>query len=1063
MTIFPDFTLENSPLLTDFAVGYRTNVAGGERQYTLGTILTLFKANTTPADIGAATAAQGALADTALQPAAIGTTVQAFSSKLTAFAALGNDAGWLHNDGSGVYAWTTPTKGDIGLGNVENVALSTWAGSGNLTTLGTITSGTWHGTAIATGFGGMKTGGSTGQVLAKASNADFDLVWTTPLAGTVTSVALTMPDIFTVGGSPITSSGTFTVALESQAANRIFAGPTSGGTAAPTFRALVAADIPDLSGTYQPLDADLTAIAALAGTGIAVRTGGSTWSLRTITGTAARISVTNGDGVSGNPAIDIASTYVGQNTITTLGTITTGTWAGSPIAADHGGTGQIIYTTGDILVATTATTLAQLNAVAVGQVLVSAGVATAPTWSANPRIGSIGVGVAAASGGPILRVTNNTGGLPTAYSTTQVLVHVGNTDSASPAILIDGSGGGGLLELRRAQGTVASPTQLTTGTIIGTIGWRGYGSTVGFTNRRAEISAVALEDWTNTANGSKIVFNVTAATTVTTAEAMSLTAALLTIVPAVSVSSTTEATSPTAASVVLAGGLGVSKFIWGKTGLVLGATGSDGAITYNRTSDGAAVATLNYLNASTELRMNNAVGKLSFYSSNVLALTLNTTATFSVANSDTAILLSGTTKGVRIGTNTTGGKIEGVDSTGSGSYQPLAIGGSQVIFTNAGTTIGTFDNVALTITQTAATSQLLINASAGQFRGLGFQSSSVNRWYIAAINNAESGSNVGSDLGFYAYSDAGSPTLVLQIIRATGTIVAGVGGSGGGPATMIMNSGSASATGPYIDFRRNNSSKAGIGLESVFLGNNNDNLFVYGTGNAIKFYFDTVSTVMTISPTNNGSVLIGNTTSSSTANPAYLSLGGTYSSTTGANLKLRLYDSGGAIFGLGISSGTLFYTVDTGSTHLWTVNTTSLMSMNGSTGGLRLFLYGAGTLVTDASGNVSASSDGELKTVRGAFVRGLDAIRELRPVLYMWNEKSGMDMRHLNAGFIAQDVEQVIPEAVGVGARGYRTLADRPIIAATVNAIKELEQTVLAQAKQIRALEEKLASLGRAA
>ena len=41
------------------------------------------------------------------------------------------------------------TKGDVGLGNVENTALSTWAGSGNITQVGTISSGTWNGTAIA--------------------------------------------------------------------------------------------------------------------------------------------------------------------------------------------------------------------------------------------------------------------------------------------------------------------------------------------------------------------------------------------------------------------------------------------------------------------------------------------------------------------------------------------------------------------------------------------------------------------------------------------------------------------------------------------------------------------------------------------------------------------------------------------------------------------------------------------------------------------------------------------------------------------------------------------------
>jgi hypothetical protein len=51
-----------------------------------------------------------------------------------------------------------------------------------------------------------------------------------------------------------------------------------------------------------------------------------------VVGTADRISVTAN-------AIDIASTYVGQNTITTLGTIGTGTWQGSLIGPTYGGTG----------------------------------------------------------------------------------------------------------------------------------------------------------------------------------------------------------------------------------------------------------------------------------------------------------------------------------------------------------------------------------------------------------------------------------------------------------------------------------------------------------------------------------------------------------------------------------------------------------------------------------------------------------------------------------------------------------------------------------------------------
>lgn len=66
-------------------------------------------------------------------------------------------------------------------------------------------------------------------------------------SGTVTSVAIALPsNLFDVTGSPITTSGTFNVDLDLQAQNSVFAGPTSG-SGAPVFRALVAADIPNLS------------------------------------------------------------------------------------------------------------------------------------------------------------------------------------------------------------------------------------------------------------------------------------------------------------------------------------------------------------------------------------------------------------------------------------------------------------------------------------------------------------------------------------------------------------------------------------------------------------------------------------------------------------------------------------------------------------------------------------------------------------------------------------------------------------------------------------------------
>lgn len=63
-------------------------------------------------------------------------------------------------------------------------------------------------------------------------------------SGTVTSVAFTAPAQYSVSGSPITGSGTIALTWANQSANVIFAGPASGGSGVPTFRAMVAADIP---------------------------------------------------------------------------------------------------------------------------------------------------------------------------------------------------------------------------------------------------------------------------------------------------------------------------------------------------------------------------------------------------------------------------------------------------------------------------------------------------------------------------------------------------------------------------------------------------------------------------------------------------------------------------------------------------------------------------------------------------------------------------------------------------------------------------------------------------
>ena len=86
--------------------------------------------------------------------------------------------------------------------------------------------------------------GSNGNVLTVVGG---NVTWAAPAAsGSVTSVGLSAPSQFTVTGSPVTTSGTLTFAWNAQAINTVLAGPSSGSSAAPTFRSLVSADIPAL-------------------------------------------------------------------------------------------------------------------------------------------------------------------------------------------------------------------------------------------------------------------------------------------------------------------------------------------------------------------------------------------------------------------------------------------------------------------------------------------------------------------------------------------------------------------------------------------------------------------------------------------------------------------------------------------------------------------------------------------------------------------------------------------------------------------------------------------------
>jgi hypothetical protein len=113
--------------------------------------------------------------------------------------------------------------------------------------------------------------------------------------------------------------------------------------------------------------------------------------------------------------------------------------------------------------------------------------------------------------------------------------------------------------------------------------------------------------------------------------------------------------------------------------------------------------------------------------------------------------------------------------------------------------------------------------------------------------------------------------------------------------------------------------------------------------------------------------------------------------------------------------------------------------------------YGAGTATFDASGNITSVSDARYKDRVSTLPYGLPEVLALRPVMHGYNALSGLDRFGMYGGFLAQQVQTVIPLAIGRNSDGYLTLSDRPILGAVVHAIQTLDE-------RLKALEEQKAA-----
>jgi hypothetical protein len=161
-------------------------------------------------------------------------------------------------------------------------------------------------------------------------------------------------------------------------------------------------------GSALPVSSGGTGLTTIPTNGQLLIGNGTGYTLNTL-GFGAGISITNGLGT-----IVVANTGVLSFSAGTTGLLpaaaTTGNVTLSGVLKEvNGGTGQSIYTIGDLLYASTTTTLSKLADVATGNALISGGVITAPSW------GKIGLTTHVSGVLPIANGGTNTTATPTAY------------------------------------------------------------------------------------------------------------------------------------------------------------------------------------------------------------------------------------------------------------------------------------------------------------------------------------------------------------------------------------------------------------------------------------------------------------------------------------------------------------------------------------------------------------------------------------------------------------------------------------------------------------------------
>jgi hypothetical protein len=426
---------------------------------------------------------------------------------------------------------TIPTNGQLLIGNGTGYTLNTLAVNNGISVvngLGTITldnTGVLSNTAGAgilvsnatgnitiTNTGVLSfSGGTTGLTPVTATTGNVTLAGTLAIAngGTNTNVAPSAYGV--VFGN---SGGTAYTSLANGTTGQVLSATTGG---APSWSSVYTGTVTSVSftgGIISVATPTTTPAFTVAGTsgGIPYFASGTTWAS---SAALASNAIVLGGGAGAAPA----TTTTGTGVVTALG-VNTGTAGafvvnGGALGTPSSGTVTNLTGTASININGTvgATTPSTVAATSISYTTTLTGgtgiVAIGTNQIYKDASGNVGLGTTV----PDSRLTiNKNSAAPAAIVGTPYLNIVG-ANSDSPKIYLDAYGSINQISFRRANGTQAAPSALLNGEQMANISVFGYGATGYTTSNRGFITFNADENWTDAAQGSRIAFATTSAST----------------------------------------------------------------------------------------------------------------------------------------------------------------------------------------------------------------------------------------------------------------------------------------------------------------------------------------------------------------------------------------------------------------------------------------------------------------------------------------------------------------------------------------------------------------------